>query len=149
REAVDFLVESGGDDEAFGVLERSRARLLLEMLAERDLVFAAEIPPELDRERRRIDRDYDALQTQLVGQGDAKAMASLLDRVRELRDNRSALAERIRAASPRLAALQFPQPLDRRGVQDVLDPGTVLLSYSVGAEGTLLFVLRGGDAATP
>jgi CHAT domain-containing protein/Tfp pilus assembly protein PilF len=144
RDAVEALVESGQADGAFQVLERSRARLLLAMLAERDLVFADEIPEELDRQRRRIDRDYDAIQTKLLGLSLARDRAEvdrLRDQERELRRGRDALAEQIRAASPRLASLKYPQPLDRAGVQAALDPGTVLLSYSVGKDATLVFVL--------
>jgi CHAT domain-containing protein/Tfp pilus assembly protein PilF len=147
RDAVAALVEEGRPDEAFRVVERSRAQLLRTMLAERDLVFSAEIPAELDRERRRIDGEYDLVQAQLFAQNDAKAAAGLLERVRELRDARNDVIDRVRAASPRLAALQYPKPLDVQGVRAELDPGTVMLSYSVGIQGTVLFALEADAGA--
>ena len=65
----------------------------------------------------------------------------LLNRIRELRDRQSQIVEQIRQQSPRLASLQYPQPLDVKGVQAALDPGTLLLSYSVGKEKSYLFAL--------
>src|SRR5262249_11305177 len=148
RDAVAALVERGDNDGAFAMPERARARLLPKMLAERDLVCSAEIPAELDQQRRRLDREYDKIQTELAGGDDPQAVEAGLARMRELRNEQSALTQRIRAASPHLASLQYPQPLDRPGVQAVLDPGTVLLSYSVGREDTLLFALA-ADADKP
>jgi len=48
-------------------------------------------------------------------------------------------------SAPRLASLQYPQPLDLPHVRQALDRGTVLLSYSVGAERTALFVVTPAD----
>src|SRR5262249_59536590 len=89
----------------------------------------------------RLDREYDKIQTERAGGDAPQAVEAGLARMRELRNEQSALTQRIRAASPHLASLQYPQPLDRPGVQAVLDPGTVLLSYSVGREDTVLFAL--------
>ena len=38
--------------------------------------------------------------------------------------------------------LQYPQPLDLAGAQRVMDPGTVLLAYSIGKEKSYLFVVQ-------
>src|SRR6185503_19568834 len=46
-EYVDILISLGQTDRAFDVLERSRARALLMMLAERDLVLDGDLSPEL------------------------------------------------------------------------------------------------------
>ena len=35
--------------------------------------------------------------------------------------------------------MKYPQPLDLKGTRAALDPGTLLLSYSVGEESTVLF----------
>src|SRR6185503_369194 len=45
------------------------------------------------------------------------------------------------------APIAPPPSLDLRGAQDLLDPGTALLAYSVGPDHTLLFVVTGKGLA--
>lgn len=56
------------------------------------------------------------------------------------------LAERDLSPS---ATLEVPTPLDLQGARAVLDSGTVLLAYGVGAETTWLFILQPADVAGP
>ena len=144
RDYIDLLIETNQPTEAFHVLERSRARTLLAMLAERDLVFTADVPEEIERERKRIAWEYDQAQARLAKLNPLKEQTqidALLNQIRELRDRQSDIVEQIRQQSPRLASLQYPQPLDVKGVQAALDPGTLLLSYSVGKDKSYLFAL--------
>jgi CHAT domain-containing protein/Tfp pilus assembly protein PilF len=150
HDAIDLLVEQGRAAEAFAVLERYRARTLLSLLAERDLVFAADVPAQLDRERRLANADYDRALARLSGgEGDAAARREALEQARR---RQAAAGERIRAASPALFALQYPQPLDLDGVRARLDPGTLLLSYAVGETRSFVFAVGPGPddfAAVP
>ncbi|HEX6737277.1 MAG TPA: tetratricopeptide repeat protein, partial [Vicinamibacteria bacterium] len=125
---MELLVDAGLEAEAFHVLERSRARALLQMLAERDL--AGDVPPAVAAARRRLDREYDRVQEELAGaslDGGTARLEAARRRLRALRGEREALAARARAASPALASLRYPQPLDLAGARRVLDPGTVLV----------------------
>lgn len=140
---MELLVEAGRAEEAYGVLERSRAKALLAMLAERDLAFEADLPPELDRERRTAEEALAAAQAALDSEGGSdKARARLL----EARRRREAVAEKVRAANPGLAELQYPRPLDLAGARAVLPPGTLLLAYAVGEERSLLFAVGPGPS---
>jgi CHAT domain-containing protein/Tfp pilus assembly protein PilF len=145
HDALETLVELNRPAEALHVLERSRARLLLAMLAERDLLLSADLPPELARERRSTDVEYDRVQAEMArldsGKDDAE-IQRLQGRLRELLEKQEEVASRVRRASPRLASLQYPQPLDLAGVRDALDPGTVFVAYSVGADRTILFTVQ-------
>jgi hypothetical protein len=149
---IELMVERGERAEAFHLLERSRARSFLALLAARDLVFAGDdVPAELLREQRRGDADYDRLQARLEAadsRRDGGEVDKLLAELEETRSRRDRIAAAVRAASPRLASLQQPQPLDVDGARAALDPGTLLLSWSVGRRRTLLFVLpAAGDDA--
>jgi CHAT domain-containing protein/Tfp pilus assembly protein PilF len=139
-DTVDLLLGMGRQEDAFHVVERYRARGLLALLAERDLVLDADLPAELARERREATLAHDSTVAALT-----KATAAEAERLRTelaaIRRRQAAVQDAIRAASPRLAALQYPQPLDVAGVRSILDPGTVLLSYLVGEEGSYLFVV--------
>jgi CHAT domain-containing protein/Tfp pilus assembly protein PilF len=145
KDYVETLLALRQPEKAFLTTERWRARSLLEMLAERDLVFRSEIPAEIQKARRRNFAAYDETQealSKLSPGRDATRIEQLVAELRELSSERDQLIERLRKGSPRLANLQYPQPLDLRATRDVLDPGTVLLSYSIGQLKTELFVVQ-------
>lgn len=138
-------VDIGQRSEAFHVLERGRARAFLEQLAERDLLFSADLPEEIARRRREIEKEIESTQEgfgRLASTREAAETERLLHHLQELRDRQRELAAQIRKSSPRLASLQYPEPLDLAGARNALDPGTVLLSYSVGEEKSYLFVVH-------
>ncbi len=145
RACMDALLAQGDAAAAFHVLERSRARSFLALLAQRDLLLAAELPPELARERAEADAEHERLRAELARlDGGAAAVEPLRARLRDLDDRRAAIARRMREAAPRVAALVDPQPLDLAGAAAALDPGTVLLSYAVGRRRSVLFALEPG-----
>ncbi|MBP7865601.1 MAG: CHAT domain-containing protein [Acidobacteria bacterium] len=144
HQLMDLLVERGDTEEAFRVYERSRARHLLSLLSQRELRFTADLPEDLDRKRRRVDREFaGALEamTRLDPDKDREKFASLRVRLDTLEREREAVLARIRTVSPRLAALQEPRPLDAAGAVKALDEGRLLLAYSVGEDNTLVFSL--------
>ena len=148
REAVEAQVAIGRLADGLYTLERSRARTLLRMLAERDLRFTADLPPEIARERALNATEYDAVLWKIARLDPVRDKGQLTDlqaRVQALRDDRERLTAQLRQASPKYAALRYPEPLDLSGVRETLDPGTVLLSYSVGKDKTLLFVVRSAN----
>lgn len=149
--AIETAIELGRPAEAFAFHERSRARSLLNMLAERDLMFTSEVPADMMREFRETDVEYDNLTARLSSLGaERKAEAErIVARLRELRNVREQLMRRVRQRSPRFADLQYPEPLNLEQVRHNLDPGTLLLSYWVGAERSLLFAVRGPRGAEP
>jgi CHAT domain-containing protein/tetratricopeptide (TPR) repeat protein len=138
------LLARGHRSEAFAVLERGRARAFLALLAEREL-RPAELPPDLAAERWQLGAAYDRLQEtlhRLSPERNAAEVERLQAELTQLRDRQEALAGRVRKASSRAAALHYPQPIGLASARAVLDPGTVLLSYSVGERETILFVVE-------
>lgn len=130
---------------AFEVLERSRARAFLMVLAERDLVLDSDLSPELAQATRELNEEYDRLQESLTELNPGRQSADvdrLQTRLRDLRESRARIIDKIRGASPRLAALQYPTPLTLGSMQQALDPGTTLLSYHIGKEKSRLFVVE-------
>jgi CHAT domain-containing protein/Tfp pilus assembly protein PilF len=144
QDLIDALLRAGRPDEAFDTFERSRAQVFLNMLARRDLDFSRDVPAELDAARRRLEVELERAATQLAATNpgeDAAAAATLVARVGELRDQRASLLDRLRETSPRLAALADPRPLDRAGAQAILEPGVLLLGWSLGEQRGVLFAL--------
>lgn len=142
RRAIDLHLAMGRQRGAFQLLERSRAQALLAMLAQRDLL-APDVPTELEMERRRAGAEYERTLTQLAQapEADQHAVDRLLTQLNDLRAEREAIAERIRLVAPRTGALRHPRALDVSAARATLDRGTLLLSYSVGQQETLLFVV--------
>ncbi|MFC1853802.1 hypothetical protein ACFL27_26765, partial [candidate division CSSED10-310 bacterium] len=88
--------------------------------------------------------EYDGAQQQLSQIKPFKEpqkVETLLRRLRTLRNKQTEISEKIKKASPRLAAVQYPEPLDLRGVQAQLQKDTLFLSYCVGKKVTQLFAL--------
>lgn len=143
RELEEILIALNRDGEAFAVIERSHARQLLRLVAERDLRFGGDISPELDRRRLLADRVYEEKLRRLAAVDPTRK--GEVDRLREellaARMERSEVSRLVRTASPRLAALRYPEPLSLEGARTVLEPGSILLSFSVGRAGSTLFVL--------
>ncbi len=147
RDCLELLLDLGRPEQAFHVLERSRAQAFLLMLAERDLVFSADIPPELDRRRRVARATCDRLAGQLARLSDRAApdlQRHLLEQLELARQTRWEVDEEVRVACPRLAALGRSEPLTLDGVRANLAPGTVLLAYAVGKRATHLFCVGPG-----
>jgi len=142
RELIDLLVEEGSIEEAFAVVEGARARALLAILAERDIVDR-DVPPELERERRQANADHDRTVAALVGLpgADEEGRVRLLAELDAVRQRQDEIRARVRAASPRLAELRYPEPLDLAAAQQALDPGCLLFEYSLGHGSGHLFVV--------
>ena len=86
------------------------------------------------------DRTYQELAGLSLGK-DQERIEALQDKLGQLQWERDDIEEQVRRDYPNFAALQFPEPLDLQAAQQALDPGTVMLSYSVGEETTHLFVV--------
>jgi CHAT domain-containing protein/tetratricopeptide (TPR) repeat protein len=146
------LVDNGRPEEAFQALERGRARSFLDLLAERDLRWTADLPPELARERKQVDAEYDRTQAALDRLSPVRAAAEvdrLLVRLLELRARQEEIVAKVRRASPRNATLRDPQPFDLTAARNVLDPGTLLVAWSIGRDRSFLFVIDPVKTAGP
>jgi CHAT domain-containing protein/tetratricopeptide (TPR) repeat protein len=149
---IEALVDQNEPARAYEVLERARARSLLELMAERDLTFSGTLPPALARERALADADYDRAQAALAKLDPAKDAGEIdtqLSRLEEIGRRQADIATQIKLASPRLASLKYPQPLTLEEARAALDPGTVLFAYAVGRERTVLFVVEPASSPGP
>lgn len=144
RDCVAGRVDQGRFEEAFAFLERGRARSFLHLLAERDLRFS-ELPAELATRRRELAGEYERATAELgrlSPRRDGAEIQRLREKLRELRTRQEEIVGKLKATSPLLAALHHPTPLDLAAARNALDPGTVLLAYSVGEERSFLFVVQ-------
>jgi CHAT domain-containing protein len=138
--ALDFAAE------ALRISEESRARSLLDMLAETNAQITEGVPPELfKRKQENLDRQQE-IAAQLTGislSGDQKTKPSDLEKeLDKLQADLDEIENQIRTASPRYASLTAAQPVSLADIQQkVLDENTVLLEYALGNDASYLFAV--------
>jgi CHAT domain-containing protein/Tfp pilus assembly protein PilF len=143
---VDVLLEQKQTEHAFQVLERSRARTLLEMLASAHIDVRKGADPDLLKEERSLLGAIKAKserRIRLLNDGKDEEQAKALEKeissaTTEFQD----VEAQIRTSSPSYAALTQPEPLTARQIQEqLLDPDTLLLEYSLGKERSYVFAV--------
>lgn len=150
---VDVLMQSharapaaGHDRAAFQAAERWRARVLLESLVEARADLREGVDPALlaeeQTQQRRLDTASARVSQALAQRSSEADVAAARRALDEANANVLALRARIRASSPRYAALTQPEPLTAEQIQrDVLDPNTVLLEFSLGDQRSWLWAV--------
>jgi tetratricopeptide (TPR) repeat protein len=150
---IDLLMEqrkqnpsAGFDAEAFAVSERARARSLLELLTEYRIDIRQGVDSSLlERERslQQLLNAKAAAQFALLNRKHTPAQADAFAKeIATITTEYEELRAQIRASSPKYAALTQPEPLSLTEIQQqVLDPNTLLLEYSLGDNASYLFVV--------
>ena len=136
----------GFDAAALAASEKSRARSLLELLAEANAEIRQGVDPSLvERERRLrvVIADKAERQIRMLSgkhtDDDAKVAATEID---ALTTEYEQVVARIRQTSPRYAELTQPLPLNLKEIQtNVLDSETLLLEYALGEDRSFLWAV--------
>jgi len=127
---------------ALATVERFRGRSLADFLFENTTSFAGGDSPPEELLRRQADLSTKIRAAQIkLKRADATDRPTILQSLNYLRADQRDLEAQIRSASPRYAALKYPLPLDAAGVQQALDPGTLLLSYCFTNDSAWLFAV--------
>jgi CHAT domain-containing protein/tetratricopeptide (TPR) repeat protein len=144
---IDLLQQRGEAAAAFEVSERARARTLLEGLAESAAKIEKGVDPALLARERAVQRELNARETyraQVVsrdGEQSAAAKTVAAD-VERLLGQWTAIRAQIRAASPAYAALQQPQPISVKQLQEsLLDAGSTMVAYHLGQSRSYVWVI--------
>jgi CHAT domain-containing protein len=135
----------GYDAQALQASERGRARSFLERLSEakidiRQGVDAALIEKERDLTRVLNAKAQREMQVKLR-KGGNEELAALQKEISGLEEEYQQVQAAIRKSSPQYSALTQPQPIGLKEIQQQLDPNTVLLEYSLGAERSYLWAV--------
>ncbi|HEY0556505.1 MAG TPA: tetratricopeptide repeat protein, partial [Thermoanaerobaculia bacterium] len=132
------------DSEAFAISERARARGLLDVLRAGGAQRATSTtPPELLTRRTSLLRRLGAKVDQRWKENGSVATALEQDIDGILAELDGVEAE-IRRHDPRFAAFSAPQPVSPEEIYSSLEPGTMLLEYSLGDERSFLWAIEAG-----
>lgn len=146
RDLLEIQLATGRVEEAFHTLERSRAQSFLAQLGERELIFS-ELPESLAARRRELARRRDDLMRraqELSAATDPEHLEALRHDWDQVREEASGLEQRIRQALPRFAELTRARPENAAEVASWLDPGTLILAYSLGEASSDLILVQQG-----
>lgn len=139
--------EKGYDKQALETSDRSRARGLIELLAEAGITLqtTTESNPVITQEQQlqQALRQLEQQRVVLLSAEHTPTQAEALDKqsdalVNQLQD----LTTRLRTTNPAYANLKYPQPLSTSQIQQqVVDSDTVLLQYALGETQSYLWTV--------
>ncbi len=142
RAYLELLVEEGLEEEAFDLLQRYRARGLRDILAQRDLDLpSSERAQAIENQLVDLARERESL-LEALDEESPDDLHGIQASLADLRSRRERLLADLRAAAPELARLKYPASLSLAEVATALDKGTTMVSFSVGRDQTLAFVLH-------
>ncbi|MCC5627474.1 CHAT domain-containing protein [Nostoc sphaeroides CHAB 2801] len=150
---IDLLMEQhkkdpskGYDALALEVSDRSRARVLIELLTEANIDIKKGIDPTLLAEERRLQGQINA-QEKLLSELSSKketpeqVLTNTKQKIEDILKQQRELQIKIRAKNPEYADLIYPKPLTLKEIQQQLDKDTLLLQYSLGKERSYLWAV--------
>ncbi|MBD1828107.1 CHAT domain-containing protein [Microcoleus vaginatus GB1-A2] len=138
--------DKGYDAQAFHASERARARSLLELLSEASANIRQGVDPQLLAQEQNLQQQLSEFQTRKYQIVSAKSTQEAVDEIQQKIDTvlkeLAQIEAKIRASSPRYAALKYPEPLNLQQIQQqVIDDNTLLLEYSLGEERSYLWAV--------
>ena len=141
---IDLLMRLGQPEAALEAAERSRARSMLDLLADTGRGLREGVDPKLLEREQEISDRLNAKGARLLTS--PRKAAQLQQEVRELEIDYQDVEAAIRKSSPRYAALTQPEPLKLTEMQrDLLDEGTLLLEYALGESHSYLWAVSRRD----
>ena len=145
REYIDLLTSQKQPELAFQVMERSRARGMLEILSAAHANIRNGVEPSLLQQEQSLQELIRAKSERrirlLSEKNNAEQLGNLEKEISDFRAQYQEVEGRIRSTSPVYAALTQPKPLSAQEVQQLLDENTVLLEYSLGEDRSHVFVV--------
>jgi CHAT domain-containing protein/Tfp pilus assembly protein PilF len=134
---------------ALQVSERARARVLVDVLKQAGARITKGADPALLARERSLQQELDAKaerRSQLLGSDETRGQAAAVDKdLESLTARHTEVQNKITASSPSYAALMQPRPLSLGQIQELLDPKTLLLEYSLGDERSYLWAVTNSD----
>lgn len=133
---ADVLLRQGRREQAFEVMERSRARTLLELLSNGHINIGKGVDSALLSREREIQRTLQAkteARVRLVANEHTQEQVSRVDsEIDDLLNQAKDVRAQLLLNTPEYAALVEPQQLSTAEIQQLLDENTLLLEYSLG-----------------
>ena len=132
---------AGFDGAALEASEAGRARTLLETLAEAKTQIREGVDPKLLERERALQLQLETLATRQMSSASAATAGKVETEIERVTAEYRDVQGQIRARSPHYAALVQPETLKLKQIQELLEPGTLLLEYSLGEKRSFLWAI--------
>ncbi|HEX7287584.1 MAG TPA: CHAT domain-containing protein [Candidatus Angelobacter sp.] len=146
RDYAELLLMQHRDALALEVVERGRARTLMETLAAAHVDIRNGVDPALLEMERSLASDIRAKSERRAGlltdQHADEQITAIEKDISRLTQEYQNVEGQIRAGSPAFVALTQPEPLSAKAIQrELLDPGTLLLEYFLADNRSYVFAV--------
>ncbi|NEP72466.1 MAG: CHAT domain-containing protein [Okeania sp. SIO2G4] len=132
----------GYDRKALTASERSRARSLLDILAESGADIKTGVDPQLLAQEKQLLQKLNTLDQARQLNTPGYNPDQLKQQIETLSNQLQQLEVKIKQNSPRYANLKYPDPLTASEIQQqVIDKDTILLQYSLGEDRSYLWLV--------
>ena len=155
---IDLLMElhqeepsRGYDKQAFKASEKSRARVLLELLTESNTDINANIDPALQQRETELTQRLNQTEQQRIATFDNPASTNaqkqnINQQLDQILEEFQELENEIRLSNPEYADIQYPETISVEDLQrNILDEETAVLQYFLGEEKSYLWVVTKDD----
>ncbi len=141
--------DRGYDAKALNASERSRARSLLDILAESGADIKTGVDPQLLAQEKKLLQQLNTLDQARQLNTSGYNHEELKQKIESLRNQLQQLEVKIKQNSPRYANLKYPDPLTVKEIQQqVIDKDTILLQYSLGATRSYLWLVTATEISS-
>jgi CHAT domain-containing protein/predicted LPLAT superfamily acyltransferase len=140
---VQACIKANQIENAIEYIERSKARTLVELLANRHLSPKGDVPPELLNQLKQLKRELPA-KRQLLATAqtlNSDAAQKLRQEVSELQPQLQQLLEQIQLIDPSYQLTQTVRPISYTEIHDLLDNRTAILLWYITSERFFTFVI--------
>jgi len=148
KRAVLVLLRKGQQVEAFNLSERTRARSLLDLVGNSDIGSFESADPKLNEEWQKELKRLGTLQRSLREENSKPTASQNPEVIRSLSDQIAAgqflyeeLLNKVKRSNPEYASFREVDTADLTAVQALLDKQTTLVSYFVGIDKVVAFVI--------
>jgi len=140
---INLLYDMKNYEEGFDYLERAKARSFLDMLAGRSVKAKKSVDPLLVKQEKEIQQKIDMVVRRLKTMR-GQERTSLYGEYKRLLKERANILETIKGQSLEFAATTTVTIVPAGKIIDRLGKGNALISYFLGTERTLVWVMNGG-----
>ncbi|MEW6212191.1 MAG: CHAT domain-containing tetratricopeptide repeat protein [Acidobacteriota bacterium] len=134
--------EAGDDRRAFAILERAKARSLVEAIREARLDVGQELDEDLSRREKQLNARIAELQKRLIqSEVSAGERRELQQDLSQAEQEFERLQVESKMRNPHYAAFSYPGPLSIGEAQRLLDNRTAILAYLVTKESVVAFII--------
>ncbi len=153
EQMIQLLYRMQRTSEALHYIERARARVMLDMLAEKAFSSKNKEENELLSQERALRKQIEEISMERERTGPetsqeieeeisrAQGSKKKISELQRLLSQHRAILERIEELNPELASLMTINPLKAHEIQTLLDGETALIEYFIGTENRFIFVV--------